>query len=311
MKINKLNIISIVSLLIAFGILIVHYGSKKTIPSKPTPRIEQNILVKPQNLPVKTADVQSVQIDLQTDNSVKKSVTVSAPAPATPKAVPLTPSRAFSKYTNYIEYCVRRNWRKVEKDVNNDFIMNFNLGKDGKIISYGVLRSSGNLDFDNKAIKAVLDSVPFEPFLPEMEKDIIGYQIHFRGNDMNLASYATPPQLPNLVNYKFIGKNPIKIEDAKDVRTMSSFPANFSRINVALLVQRNWNPPLKEDSSVHIRYELNEKGNVINAQVVSSNGSKEAVEAALNAIWSIKGVKVPVRHVTGLNYWFYVEPYRW
>ena len=311
MKINKLNIISIVSLLIAFGILIVHYGSKKTIPSKPTPRIEQNILVKPQNLSVKPEDTQNFRVDTAKNSAIQRTVKMNTPIPAAPKPQPLTPSRAFSKYTNYIEYCVRRNWRKVEKDVNNDFIMNFNLGKDGKIISYGVLRSSGNLDFDNKAIKAVLDSVPFEPFLPEMNKDVIGYQIHFRGNDMNLASYATPPQLPNLVNYKFIGKNPIKIEDAKDVRTMSSFPANFSRINVALLVQRNWNPPLKEDSSVHIRYELNEKGNVINAQVVSSNGSKEAVEAALNAIWSIKGVKVPVRHVTGLNYWFYVEPYRW
>lgn len=311
MKINKLNIISIVSLLIAFGILIVHYGSKKTIPSKPTPRIEQNILVKPQNLSVKPEDTQNFRVDTAKNSAIQITVKMNTPLHAAPKPQPLTPSRAFSKYTNYIEYCVRRNWRKVEKDVNNDFIMNFNLGKDGKIISYGVLRSSGNQDFDNKAIKAVLDSVPFEPFLPEMGKDIIGYQIHFRGNDMNLASYATPPQLPNLVNYKFIGKNPIKIEDAKDVRTMSSFPANFSRINVALLVQRNWNPPLKEDSSVHIRYELNEKGNVINAQVVSSSGSQKAVQAALDAIWSIKGVKVPVRHVTGLNYWFYVEPYRW
>lgn len=310
MKVNNLGIISIVSLVLALGILAGYYA-KNAFPSKTKPQVEQKTFVKPQNSPVKTADVQSVQINSINNNSVKKYVTVNTTAPATQKAVPLTPSRAFSKYTNYIEYCVRRNWRKVEKDVNNDFIMNFNLGKDGKIISYGVLRSSGNQDFDNKAIKAVLDSVPFEPFLPEMEKDIIGYQIHFRGNDMNLASYATPPQLPNLVNYKFIGKNPIKIDDAKDVRTMSSFPANFSRINVALLVQRNWNPPLKEDSSVHIRYELNEKGNVVNAQVVSSSGSQEAVEAALNAIWSIKGVKVPVRHVTGLNYWFYVEPYRW
>lgn len=310
MKVNNLGIISIVSLVLALGILAGYYG-KNAFPSKTKPQVEQKTFVKPQNSPVKTADVQSVQINSINNNSVKKYVTVNPPAPATQKAIPLTSSRAFSKYTNYIEYCVRRNWRKVEKDVNNDFIMNFNLGKDGKIISYGVLRSSGNQDFDNKAIKAVLDSVPFEPFLPEMEKDIIGYQIHFRGNDMNLASYATPPQLPNLVNYKFIGKNPIKIEEAKDVRTMSSFPANFSRINVALLVQRNWNPPLKEDSSVHIRYELNEKGNVVNAQVVSSSGSQEAVEAALNAIWSIKGVKVPVRHVTGLNYWFYVEPYRW
>ena len=311
MKINKLNIISIVSLLIAFGILIGHYTGKKTIPTQSSSKIEQNIFVKPQNLPVKTTDVQKFNVYTPKDNDIQKTVKMNTPVPAAPKAQPLTPSRAFSKYTNYIEYCVRRNWRKVQKNIDNDFSMNFNLGKDGKIISYGVLRSSGNQDFDNKAIKAVLDSVPFEPFLPEMNKDVIGYQIHFRGNDMNLASYATPPQLPNLVNYKFIGKNPIKIEDAKDVRTMSSFPSNFSRINVALLVQRNWNPPLKEDSSVHIRYELNEKGNVINAQVISSSGSQEAVQAALNAIESIKGVKVPVRHVTGLNYWFYVEPYRW
>ena len=299
MKTNSFTIIGIVAMTFAIGILIGTY-SKNFTPKEKTVKpveISQNN-IKPQKVPMSKPSAEPKSV-------AENNTNISFRAQQVPQKI------SFSKYTNYIEYCIRKNWRKVSKDVNEDFSMNFNLGKDGKIISYGILTPAKSKDFQEKAIKTVIESTPFEPIPDEFGKDVIGYQIHIRGNDMNLASYATAPDLPNIINYKFIKKKPLKIDDAKDVRTMSSYPAKYAHtINISMQIQRNWNPPLDSDSRVQIRYDIDQHGNIVNERVISSSGSQEAVDAAIKALKSAKATNAK-EYMPDLGYWFYVEPYRW
>jgi len=300
MKGNNLTIIGVAALCFAIGILVGSYG-KSFAPKEKT--------IKPVEISQSNSDLNN-----KGNTSVsagKKSVEVkqSAPASSSSSQGQGNEKVSFSKYTNYIEYCIRKNWRKVQKDVNEDFSMDFNVGKDGKIISYGILIPSKSKDFQEKAIKAVIESTPLEPIPDELGKDIIGYQIHFRGNDMNLASYSKVSNLTNVINYKFIKKKPVKIADAKDVRTMSSYPSKYRNVNIALQVQRNWNPPLDEDSRVQVKYDINQQGEVTNIRVIAASGSQQAQDAAINALKNVKAANVS-EYMSDLGYWFYVEPFR-
>lgn len=76
---------------------------------------------------------------------------------------------------------VRRNW--INHDESGNFgcpILNFSISRSGEISRLIVMRSSGSLRWDNAAMKAVLQSAPFDPLPAAYRGDDIEVGIDFK-----------------------------------------------------------------------------------------------------------------------------------
>ena len=238
-------------------------------------------------------------------------------APTVSFSEPTAESKLLSKYTNYIEYCIRLSMRNANITGRHKFSMQFNVEKDGKISGYDILNSSDSYEYDKKVIQAVINSAPFKPFPTGLNKSVIGYQIHFNGGDISIGSYATPNRLTYSVNQQNKVCRTVNIDEAKSVRTMSQMPSDISHQihhSMAQQVQGNWYPPLNENSAVGITFRVNKTGTVDNIRIFKSSYNNAADNAAL---YAIKTLKLPAwtnsskENSVEVKYWFYVENSRY
>ena len=109
-------------------------------------------------------------------------------------------SKLLSKYTKYIEYCIRLSIRNANITGRHNFSMQFNLEKNGKMSAYDILSSSDSREYDEKVVQTVINTAPFKPFPVGLNKSAIGYQVHFNGGDISIGTYATSSRLTYNVN---------------------------------------------------------------------------------------------------------------
>lgn len=212
------------------------------------------------------------------------------------------------KYQNHVLYSIKRNWYSVSKDTGADFSMLIKVGKNGTILSYGILQESQNKDFQQKAIKAVLESVPYQKF--ENAQDVT-YQVIFRGNDVRIGFYNTGAELPYIVNYKKLLKTPYRMEETKVERTVGSAPGKLAyKMPDSMQILRNWTPPLDAQSKVNLEFDITKDGNPVNIKVVSSSGSDMALYEAKKALIKTKFKDVS-EYMGGVKFWFEVADYNW
>ena len=212
------------------------------------------------------------------------------------------------KYQNHVLYSIKRNWYSVSKDTGADFSMLIKVGKNGTILSYGILQESRNKDFQQKAIKAVLESVPYQKF---ENAQYVTYQVIFRGNDVRLGFYKTDVELPYIVNYKKLLKKPYSMEETKVERTVGSAPGKLAyKMPESMQILRNWTPPLDAVSKVNLEFDITKDGNPVNIKVLSSSGSEQALNEAKKALikTKFKGVS---EYMGGIKFWFEVVDYNW
>lgn len=212
------------------------------------------------------------------------------------------------KYQNHVLYSIKRNWYSVPKDTDADFSMLIKVGKNGTILTYGILHESKNKDFQQKAIKAVLESVPYQKF--ENAQDVV-YQVIFRGNDVRLGFYKTDVELPYIVNYKKLLKKPHSMGDTKVERTVGSAPGKLAyKMPDSMQILRNWTPPLDAESKVNLEFDITQGGKPVNIKVISSSGSAQALNEAKKALirTTFKDVS---EYMRGVKFWFEVADYNW
>ena len=212
------------------------------------------------------------------------------------------------KYQNHVLYSIKRNWYSVSKDADADFSMLIKVGKNGTILTYGILQESKNKDFQQKAIKAVLESVPYQKF--ENAQDVV-YQVIFRGNDVRLGFYKTDVELPFIVNYKKLLKKPYSMEDTKVERSVGSAPGKLAyKMPDSMQILRNWTPPLDAESKVNLEFDITQDGKPVNIKVISSSGSVQALNEAKKALIRTKFKDVS-EYMRGVKFWFEVVDYNW
>ena len=225
-------------------------------------------------------------------------------------------SKIRSSYVNYMEYCVRSNWKNPTGNNNYSLGLTFNIDKNGRITAYDVLRSSESAAFDKAAIQCLLNTAPFKPIPTELQMDGLNAQIYFNGVEVQVG--ATSKLKPTYrLTYDVDQTNKtcktIEINQAKSLRTQSMYPSSAPQNlhwELGRQVQHNWNPPLNVNSSVCLKFRVLRTGKVQNIQFVTRSYNDAADMAAYNAIKNLKLSPFPLSSKSmyvDVKYWFYVE----
>lgn len=222
-------------------------------------------------------------------------------------------SRISSAYNDYMEYCVRSNWKNPTQNNEYSAAFTFNIDKDGRLTAYDVLRSSKSSEYDKAAIECLLDSTPFKPIPKELQMNGLNAQIYFNGVEVQVNAFSKPKPLTYNVDQSDKVCKTIEIEQTKRTRTQSMYPTSAPQDlswKISKQVQQAWNPPLNKNSSVCLSFRVYRNGFVNNIEFVTKSYNQEADMAAYNAI---KGLKLPPfsleskKLFVDVKYWFYVE----
>jgi TonB family protein len=95
-------------------------------------------------------------------------------------------------YLAVLKSRVQRNW--INHDESGNFgcpILNFSISRSGEVSRLIVMRSSGSLRWDNAAMKAVLQSAPFDPLPSAYRGDDIVMGIDFKEYNSQCATPTT------------------------------------------------------------------------------------------------------------------------
>ena len=66
---------------------------------------------------------------------------------------------------------------KGKKDL--ETIIAIRIARDGRIVDIQIEKTSGNLELDNSALRAITKANPFPPMPPDFEKDIFEVGVRF------------------------------------------------------------------------------------------------------------------------------------
>ncbi|MCA9799022.1 MAG: TonB C-terminal domain-containing protein [Cyanobacteria bacterium HKST-UBA04] len=91
----------------------------------------------------------------------------------------------FGPYLAELQRRIRRNWHPPEERSSNVVMVVFNIGRDGRLLSQQIIRSSGSAQADSAARYAVERSAPFRPLPPEYTKSSISIEFTFDYKYMN------------------------------------------------------------------------------------------------------------------------------
>lgn len=219
----------------------------------------------------------------------------------------------LSKYTKYIEYCIRLALQNNNITGVHKFAMQFNVERDGSISTYDILYSSDSEEYDKLVMQSVIEMAPFKPFPPEIDKSTITYQVHFNGGDIDISTYAIPQVLSYAAEQKNEECKTVNIEDAKNVRTINLIPYSVpfktgKEINDQ--IKQNWYPPMQENSAVGISFTLLPDGRITNVKLFKSSNFDAADDAAINAIKNLRispWQSRDKRQYANIKYGFHVE----
>lgn len=219
----------------------------------------------------------------------------------------------LSKYTKYIEYCIRLALQNNNITGIHKFAMQFNVERDGSISTYDILYSSDSEEYDKTVMQSIIESSPFKPFPHEIDKSTITYQVHFNGGDVDISTYASPQVLSYSAEYQGEECKTVNIEEAKSVRTINLIPYSVpfkTSKEINDQIKQNWYPPMQENSAVGISFTLYPDGHIGNAKLFKSSNFDAADDAAIKAIKSLRispWQSRDKRQYANIKYGFHVE----
>jgi len=88
----------------------------------------------------------------------------------------------FGPYMRELQRRIKRNWHPPRRDESKHVQVLFKLSKKGDLLRLNISKSSGNIEIDDAAIKAVKMSAPFRSLPPEYKGNDIDIQFTFDYN---------------------------------------------------------------------------------------------------------------------------------
>lgn len=85
----------------------------------------------------------------------------------------------FNEYLSQLNTNIKRNWEPPNEEYSRKTVALFKVAKDGSLISSQILESSGNVYFDNEALKAIARSFPFKSLPNDFRGKSIDVQFTF------------------------------------------------------------------------------------------------------------------------------------
>lgn len=88
----------------------------------------------------------------------------------------------FGPYMRDLQRRIKRNWNPPKGNESKRVVLLFRVGKDGKLLSYSIHKSSGSTKVDQAALDALKLTSPFRPLPPEFTGDFVDIQFTFDYN---------------------------------------------------------------------------------------------------------------------------------
>ncbi len=88
----------------------------------------------------------------------------------------------FAPYMKNLQHKIKQNWNPPKSTTSNSVELLFHIAKDGRLLSYKILKSSGSEETDQAAIDALKQSAPFEELPKSYKNNSITVQFHFDYN---------------------------------------------------------------------------------------------------------------------------------
>lgn len=132
----------------------------------------------------KTVNVQTEsRIETATKEKTKKIVKETISTKSSVEKVEVsTMDNTFNSYMHKMQNRIKSNWVPPKSEVSSSTVLKYQIAKDGRLLDYNVITSSGDKYFDKAAIDALKKSAPFEPLPKEFTGDKIEVQFTFDYN---------------------------------------------------------------------------------------------------------------------------------
>ena len=110
------------------------------------------------------------------------------PSPGNPNGAPgidAIRQPNWGPYMRDLEQRIKRNWSPPKGDSSKRVIITFTIGRDGRLLSHKVTKSSGSPLADRAALSAIELTAPFRPLPPEFKGQSIPIEFTFDYNVLN------------------------------------------------------------------------------------------------------------------------------
>lgn len=117
---------------------------------------------------------------------------VGNPGPGNPKGAPgidALKEPDFGPYMRELQRRIKMNWDPPKGNESKRVVLMFKIGRDGRLLSNRVLKSSGLPSADSAAKHAVELTAPFKPLPPEYKGDSVDIQFTFDYNVFGASMY--------------------------------------------------------------------------------------------------------------------------
>lgn len=198
----------------------------------------------------------------------------------------------FSDYTETLQNKVNANWRPKADSKSREAIANVNIGKDGALNDFSIIKSSKNKKFDQEVLDSIARSVPMDAFpyginasntdvqltytlnKPQSKTDLetSKYEKYVQANVMNIKGYDKYTKLVERIladdfkNMRYFRNKDLivemkinKVGKLKYVKVVkSSGDENFDRDVIAVLSKNSF-PPVPDTipfDDVILNYEI-------------------------------------------------------
>ncbi len=91
----------------------------------------------------------------------------------------------WGPYMRDLEQRIKRNWTPPKNDTSKRVVITFVIGRDGRLLSRKITKSSGIASVDNAAMSAVQLTAPFRPLPPEFKGQSVPIEFTFDYNVLN------------------------------------------------------------------------------------------------------------------------------
>lgn len=108
--------------------------------------------------------------------------------PSGPPGIDAIKSPDWGPYMRELERRIKRNWNPPKGDASKRVVVLFKIGRDGRLLSIRVSKSSGSVSNDEAAKAAIELTAPFKPLPPEFKGSNIDIEFTFDYNVLG-ASY--------------------------------------------------------------------------------------------------------------------------
>ncbi len=108
--------------------------------------------------------------------------------PSSPPGIDAVKSPNWGPYMRDLERRIKQNWNPPKGDASKRVVVMFKIGRDGRLLSINIKKSSGSVSNDDAAKAAIELTAPFKPLPPEFKGNSIDIEFTFDYNVLG-ASY--------------------------------------------------------------------------------------------------------------------------